>query len=69
MPKPISSLPIKKVIWGFIGILFAGTCIWAVQWATYTRPPLPEALEALESDALVAVTQDHDTHGYFSLSG
>jgi len=58
MPKPISSLPIKKVIWGFIGILFAGICIWAVQWATYARPPLPEALEALESDALVAVTQE-----------
>jgi len=58
MPKLTSSPPIKKIIWGFIGILIAGICIWGVQWATYARPPLPEAIEALGSDSLVTVTQE-----------
>ena len=46
----------KKIVWGLIGIALAGFCIWGVQWATYTRPPLPEAVEALRSDDLVTVT-------------
>lgn len=46
----------KKIIWGLIGIVLVGFCIWGVQWATYARPPLPEAVEALRSDDLVAVT-------------
>ncbi len=46
----------KKIVWGLIGIVLAGFCIWGVQWATYARPPLPEAVEALRSDNLVAVT-------------
>lgn len=29
-----------------------------IQWATFARPPLPEALAALESDAQVDVVQD-----------
>ncbi|MEZ4769790.1 MAG: alpha/beta hydrolase [Caldilineales bacterium] len=31
---------------------------FAVRWATYARPPLPEAVEALASDDVVQMTQD-----------
>jgi len=47
----------KKSVWVLIGIVLAGFCIWVVQWATYARPPLPEAVEALRSDHLVAVAE------------
>jgi hypothetical protein len=39
-----------------IGIVLIGIVIWEVQWATYARPPLPEALAAAQSDNLVMVT-------------
>lgn len=44
------------MIWGLIGIGLAGLLLWGVQWATYARPPLPEALEALQSDDFVTIT-------------
>jgi predicted esterase len=48
----------KKVIWGLIGIVLAGFCVWGVRWATFARPPLSEAINALRSDGLVAVTDN-----------
>ncbi len=39
-------------------IVFIGALIWGIQWATYARPPLQKAMEALESDELVVVTQE-----------
>ena len=39
-------------------IILAGSLIWGISWATYARPPLPEALAALESDDLVAVAEE-----------
>jgi hypothetical protein len=39
-----------------VGIMIA--LLGGIQWATYARPPLPEALEALETDDLVQVTDD-----------
>jgi predicted esterase len=46
----------------FLAVLFiisiAVFLIWGFQWATYARPPLPEAVEALESDNLVKVVQE-----------
>lgn len=39
------------------GVL-AGLLFWGISWATYARPPLPEAQAALESDDLVAVTEE-----------
>jgi predicted esterase len=36
-----------------LGFLFTG-----IRWATYARPPLPEALAGLESDELVEVTTE-----------
>jgi hypothetical protein len=39
-------------------IIFIGGLVWGIQWATYARPPLPDALEALENDNLVVVTTE-----------
>jgi dienelactone hydrolase len=41
----------------FVIVIFSAL-VWGIQWATYARPPLPEAIEALESDNLVDVTQN-----------
>ena len=41
-----------------LSIVFIGALFWGIQWATYARPPLQEAMEALESDELVVVTQE-----------
>jgi dienelactone hydrolase len=38
-------------------VVFAVALILGLQWATFARAPLPEAVEALESDAQVTVTQ------------
>ncbi len=50
----------RQRIWKWIrivlGILLACTLIGGVIWATYARPPLPQALAALESDSEVEVT-------------
>jgi len=52
------SNPLKRWILIALAIILAGTLIWGISWATYSRPPLPEALTALESDDLVEVSQD-----------
>jgi predicted esterase len=52
----MSKISPKKIFWGLVGIVLVGFCIWGVQWATYARPPLPEALEALQSDDFVTIT-------------
>jgi len=39
-----------------LAIILAGLLIWGFSWATYARPPLPEALAALESDDLAVVS-------------
>ena len=46
----------KKIIWGFVGIILLGFSVWGIQWATFARPPLPEAVAALESDEHVTVS-------------
>ena len=50
--------PWKKIILGVLVIGFAVTLFFGIQWATYARPPLPEALDALASDDLVTVAED-----------
>ena len=47
----------KKGI-GLLGlvVLIVVLGFWGIRWATFARPPLPEAIEALEGDDLVAVT-------------
>ena len=51
----------SKILTGFLIVLavfLIGASFWGLQWATYARPPLPEAMEALESDELVTVSQE-----------
>lgn len=46
----------KKIVLSLIGIILAGFLVWGVQWATFARQPLPEAIAAGRSDNLVTVT-------------
>ncbi len=46
----------KKIVLSLIGIILAGFLVWGVQWATFARQPLPEAIAAARSDGLVMVT-------------
>lgn len=39
-------------------LVLIGALFWGIQWATFARPPLSEAVEALESSDLVEVIQD-----------
>ena len=41
-----------------LGVVIIAAILWGIQWATYARPPLPEAIEALESDDLVRITDE-----------
>ena len=41
-----------------LAIILMGLLIWGISWATFARPPLPEAEAALESDSLVEVTDE-----------
>ncbi len=38
------------------GAVIVVALLWGLRWATYARPPLPEALAALQSDEQVQVT-------------
>src|SRR6056297_3393711 len=48
----------KMVIWGLVGIAVIGILIWGVRWATFARPPLPEAVAAVTSDENVTVATE-----------
>lgn len=48
----------KKWLLIIILILSVGGLWLGVRWATYARPPLPEALEALQNDEKVTITTD-----------
>ena len=48
----------KRLILITLAIILVGAIIWGISWATYARPPLPEALAALESSDLVEVSLD-----------
>jgi len=39
-------------------IVIIGAMFFGLQWATYARPPLPEAIEALDGDDRVTVSQE-----------
>ena len=53
----MSKVSPKMIILSLIGIVVLGFLIWGVRWATFARPPLAQAIEALRSDDLVAVTE------------
>jgi len=49
---------IRRWLLAAIVVVFIGILFWGIRWATFARPPLPEAVEALGSDDLVHVIQD-----------
>ena len=57
-PKRNKSSNKKRIFLFTLFVILIGFLIWGVSWATYARPPLPEALVALESDDLVAVGEE-----------
>ena len=52
--------PRRRLKWllAVLGVVIVAAILWGIQWATFARPPLPEAMQALESDDLVRVTDD-----------
>ena len=58
MENSNNSCRIKRILIGLVIVLITVATVWGIQWATYARPPLPEAIEALESDDLVTITHE-----------
>jgi hypothetical protein len=54
--KPRHRFP--KWLLAVLGVVTVAALLWGLQWATYARPPLPDAIEALQSDELVQVTDE-----------
>ena len=52
----MKKLSTKQLVWGIVLIALLAGIIWFVDYATYARPPLPEAEAALISDESVKVT-------------
>ncbi len=49
---------LPKWLLAVLGVVTVGALLWGLWWATYARPPLPDAIEALRSDELVQVTEE-----------
>ena len=58
MKQRINKSRIRKWSLRVLAVVIIGALIWGIQWATFARPPLPEAIAALESDDLVTVTHE-----------
>ena len=58
MKMPIESYPVKKILWTILLLGLVIISIWGIQWATYARPPLQEAVEALDGNQHVSVSQE-----------
>ena len=37
----------KRILWGVLILVVTSMLFFGIQWATYARPPLGEAVEAL----------------------
>ncbi len=59
MPNVAQPGPMSRRRWVLlvVALIVLGFLFAAIRWATFARPPLPEAVAALESDAQVNVTQ------------
>lgn len=49
---------IRRVFGIVLLVVLLGGLVWGIQWATYARPPLPEALEALSSSDQIQVSTE-----------
>jgi predicted esterase len=56
MKQATRSVSLKKILRTIFAIALITIMFWGIQWATFARPPLPEAIGALENDDLVTVT-------------
>lgn len=45
-------------LWIGLGVVLLAALVWGYSWASYARPPLDDALAALESDSEVQVEND-----------
>jgi hypothetical protein len=53
-----STNKIRRWLLAVFVVVILGALFWGIRWATFARPPLLEAVEALGSDDQVNVTQD-----------
>ena len=53
-------IAVKRTSWLVIAVLVIvmGISFWGIRWVTFARQPLPEAVQALESDDRVIVIQE-----------
>jgi len=51
-------LTTKKIVKWVFFLALIGLVFWGLKWATFARPPLQEAVAALEGDDQVRITQD-----------
>ena len=58
MKKSNHSRQTKKILFGLLATSLLIAVVWGIRWVTYARPPLPEAVQALESDNLIQVKID-----------
>lgn len=58
MNKAVRSILKKRTLWIVIIAVFVIISIGGIRLATFARPPLPEAIAALDNDAVVAVTAE-----------
>lgn len=56
--KPQKRDKLKTLYKWFFLFIILGAFGFGISWATYARPPLPDAVQALESDDQIDVTQD-----------
>jgi len=49
---------IRRWMFAAFVVIVIGALVWGIQWATFARPPLPEAVKALESSDLVEIAQN-----------
>jgi pimeloyl-ACP methyl ester carboxylesterase len=55
----MNNRPSKKQLWRLgLGLLVVVFSAWGLRWATYARPPLAEAMDALAGDETVMVTRE-----------
>lgn len=56
--KPSNYKKKRRWLWIPFLVVLLGALIWGFRWASYARPPLDDALAALESDPLLEIAHE-----------